>query len=188
MSLDFFQRPGRSYRGNLHTHSTLSDGMRSPEAVCAHYREAGYDFLALTDHFLGRYGFPVADTTPYRTNSFTTLSGAELHAPANSQNEVWHILAVGLPADFEPTGEAETAIALAERAADAGAFVAIAHPQWSSLTIEDGRALSAAHAVEVYNHGCALECARGDGAFSSMRSAMRAATFSPSPPTTRTSG
>ena len=51
-----------------------------------------------------------------------------------------------------------------ERAVEAGAFVAIAHPQWSSLTIEDGRALPMAHAVEIYNHGCALECARGDGA------------------------
>jgi hypothetical protein len=30
--------------------------------------------------------------------------------------------------------------------------------------VEDGRALSMAHAVEIYNHGCALECGRGDGA------------------------
>jgi len=165
VSLHAFSAAGRFYRGNLHTHSNLSDGMLPPEAVCAHYREAGYDFLALTDHFQRRYGFPVADTKAFRTNLFTTIPGAELHAPVNSQGEIWHILAVGLPEDFPATGEAETGPDLARRAVEAGAFVAIAHPQWSSLTIEDGRALPAAHAVEIYNHGCALECARGDGAW-----------------------
>ena len=38
------------FRGNLHTHTTNSDGDSSPEAVTAWYRDAGYDFLALTDH------------------------------------------------------------------------------------------------------------------------------------------
>jgi hypothetical protein len=36
-------------------------------------------------------------------------------------------------------------------------------PAWSQLTIEDGRALASAHAVEIYNHGCAVENDRGDG-------------------------
>ena len=105
MSLDVFQNPGRFFRGNLHTHSNRSDGMLAPEAVAAHYREAGYDFLALTDHFLPRYDFPIVDTRPFRTNRFTTILGAEVHAPANSHGEVWHILSVGLPEDFPPTGE-----------------------------------------------------------------------------------
>lgn len=164
MSLDVFQRPGRFYRGNLHTHSNRSDGALSPDVVCGFYRDAGYDFLALTDHFMKKYGFPLVDTRPFRTNRFTTILGAELHAPANSHGELWHVLAVGLPEDFAPTDKAETGVQLADRAVDAGAFVAIAHPQWSSLTIEDGHAISRAHAVEIYNHGCAVECARGDGA------------------------
>ena len=164
MNLDVFQRPGKFFRGNLHTHSTRSDGMLAPEAVAAHYRDAGYDFLALTDHFLPRYGFPIVDTRPFRTNRFTTILGAEVHAPANSHGEPWHILTVGLPEDFAPTGEKETGAELAQRAVDAGAFVAIAHPQWSGLGIADGRAMPMAHAVEVYNHGCALESGRGDGA------------------------
>jgi hypothetical protein len=37
-------------RGNLHTHTTLSDGTLTPEEVARRYREAGYDFLAFTDH------------------------------------------------------------------------------------------------------------------------------------------
>jgi hypothetical protein len=37
-------------RGNLHAHSTFSDGVRAPEALIAEYEALGYDFLAITDH------------------------------------------------------------------------------------------------------------------------------------------
>ncbi|NEX44628.1 PHP domain-containing protein [Pseudotabrizicola algicola] len=166
-----FTAPGRFWRGNLHTHSTRSDGVLSPEEVCRRYRDEGYDFLALTDHFIGVYGYPIVDTLPYRQEGFTTLLGAELHSGAMANGELWHILAVGLPADFahsdSPDFHAkpgqETAAELAARAVAAGAFVAIAHPQWSGLTLADARSVTAAHAVEVYNHGCANGCDRPDG-------------------------
>ena len=108
MGTHAFTAPGRFWRGNIHTHSTLSDGAFEPAEVCRLYRESGYDFLCLSDHFVPVYGFPIADTRPFRTNSFTTILGAEIHAPANSQGEIWHVLAAGLPEDFAPTGEAET--------------------------------------------------------------------------------
>ena len=82
---------------------------------------------------------------------------------ATSAGEYWHIVATGLPFDFPPAEPDESAPQLAERAREAGAFVAIAHPSWSQLTIEDGRSLGAAHAVEVYNHTCAVLTDRGDG-------------------------
>ncbi len=161
-----FTAPGRFWRGNIHTHSTLSDGALAPAEVCRLYRQAGYDFLCLSDHFLSRFGFPIADTRPFRTNSFTTILGAEIHAPMNSQGEIWHVLAAGLPDDFAPTSETETGVELAARARAAGAFIGIAHPQWSSLTAEDGLAMVPhAHAVEIYNRGCELECARADGTY-----------------------
>jgi hypothetical protein len=166
MGTEAFLAPGQFWRGNIHTHSTRSDGALEPGEVCRRYREAGYDFLCLSDHFLGKYGFPITDTVPFRTNSFTTILGAEVHAPANSHDEKWHILTAGLPADFAPTTDSETGVELAARARAAGAFVGIAHPQWSGLTAEDGRAmLGHAHAVEIYNHGCALESVRGDGTY-----------------------
>jgi hypothetical protein len=82
---------------------------------------------------------------------------------ATEVGELWHILAIGLPLDFPPAAPDESGPELAERARAAGAFVAIAHPAWSQLRIGDGRALAAAHAVEIYNHGCAVETDRGDG-------------------------
>ncbi len=166
-----FTAPGRFWRGNLHTHSTNSDGILPPEEVCRRYRAEGYDFLALTDHFVGIWNYPISDTTGYRTEGFTTILGAELHSGAMANGELWHILAVGLPPDFAPSNSPhfvpvagqETAVEIAARAVAAGAFVAIAHPQWSGLTMEDARSVTAAHAVEVYNHGCAMGCDRPDG-------------------------
>ena len=160
-----FARPGRFWKGNIHTHSTLSDGVRGPAEVCATYREAGYDFLALTDHFMAKYNFPVADTRPFRTAGFTTLIGAELHAPATALGEIWHILAVGLPLDFAPLAPGETGPGIAARAAAAGAFVAIPHPGWYGLTPGDAATLPMAAAIEVYNHTSELRTARGDGLY-----------------------
>ncbi|HEU5194585.1 MAG TPA: PHP-associated domain-containing protein [Methylomirabilota bacterium] len=37
-------------RGNLHAHTTFSDGVRSPAALLEEYESRGYDFLAITDH------------------------------------------------------------------------------------------------------------------------------------------
>lgn len=157
-----FDKPGRFYRGNLHTHSTRSDGMLPPEEVVAAYRGQGYDFLALTDHFMERFGFPIVDTRPFRTANFTTLLGAELHAPQLENGSIWHILGVGLPLDFAPTSPGETGPQLAARAAAAGAFVGIAHPAWYTLTLADAFSLEAAHAVEVYNETCTQDNDRGE--------------------------
>lgn len=166
-----FKAPGRFFRGNLHTHSNRSDGAHPPEEVCRRYRERGYDFMALTDHFIGAYDYPIVDTRAFRTNAFTTVLGAEIHTGRMRNGELWHLLAVGLPEDFTPPDApgfapvegAESAADLARRAAAAGAFVAIAHPQWSGLTLADALEIDAAHAVEIYNHGCAMDSDRPDG-------------------------
>ncbi|MGB5869063.1 MAG: CehA/McbA family metallohydrolase [Albidovulum sp.] len=171
MMTDAFAAPGRFFRGNLHTHSTRSDGVLEPAEVCRRYRDEGYDFMALTDHFIGSYDYPMVDTRDFRRSDFTTIIGAELHSGAMQNGELWHILAVGLPFDFAPPNAPgfhvvegqESGAELAQRARDAGAFVAVAHPQWSGMTLADARTIKAAHAVEIYNHGCWAGCDRPDG-------------------------
>ena len=100
MQIPPFSTPGRFWRGNLHTHSHRSDGALTPEQVVDAYKRAGYDFVELSDHFLERYDWPITDTRAFRSNNFTTLIGAELHAMGTEVGELWHILAVGLPLDF----------------------------------------------------------------------------------------
>jgi predicted metal-dependent phosphoesterase TrpH len=166
-----FSAPGQFYRGNLHTHSNRSDGVLTPQEVCRRYKAEGYDFIALTDHFVGAYDYPIVDTTEYRDDKFTTILGAELHSGAMENGEIWHILAVGLPKDFAPSNtpephpiaDQETGPVIAQRARDAGAFVAVAHPEWGGLTLNDARSLEAAHAIEIYNHGCQIAADRAEG-------------------------
>ena len=38
------------YKGNMHCHSTFSDGNMTPEELKEHYKKNGYSFLAITDH------------------------------------------------------------------------------------------------------------------------------------------
>ncbi len=121
-------RPGRGFKGHLHTHSTNSDGDHAPAKVIDLYHRAGYDFLTLSDHFLARYDYPVTDTRDLRRDGFTTLIGAELHVSKTLADELWHVLAIGLPTDFDTPGEGEDIVALTRRAADAGAFIGIVHP------------------------------------------------------------
>ena len=171
MLLAPFDAPGSFFRGNLHTHSDVSDGALPPAEVCRRYKAQGYDFISLTDHFVGRWGYPITDTSAFRDDDFTTLLGIEMHSGAQKNGELWHLLAVGVPADFAPSNspdfrpvaDQESGPEIAERARQAGAFVAIAHPQWSGLTEEAARSISAAHAVEVYNHGSHTLADRGTG-------------------------
>ncbi|OGF52584.1 MAG: hypothetical protein A2497_00505 [Candidatus Firestonebacteria bacterium RifOxyC12_full_39_7] len=49
--MEAFRKKGLWLKGNLHLHSTLSDGLKSPEELFKLYKAAGYDFLSLTDHW-----------------------------------------------------------------------------------------------------------------------------------------
>ena len=171
MSTSFFTASGKFFRGNLHTHSTQSDGILAPVEVCRRYQAEGYDFIALTDHFVGQFKYPITDTTAYRNEGFTTILGAELHTGAMMNGNLWHFVAVGLPRDFtpphvpnlKPVEGAESAADLAQRARDSGAFVTIVHPHWSGMTEADAHSITAAHAVEIYTHGCVIDNDRGEG-------------------------
>jgi len=171
MQPNLFSAPGSFWRGNLHTHSDRSDGILPPEEVCRRYKAEGYDFISLTDHFVGLFDYPITDTAGFRDADFTTIFGAELHSGAMENGEIWHILAVGLPPDFQktnapkfaPVPDQESGPEVAARARAAGAYVAIAHPEWSGMTTDDARSIDSAHSVEVYNHGCAIGCDRPHG-------------------------
>lgn len=51
-SMDYkgFHGEGQWYKGNLHCHTTVSDGSLTPEEVVTLYKSNGYSFLAISDH------------------------------------------------------------------------------------------------------------------------------------------
>ena len=62
-------------KGNVHTHTTLSDGGSSPEQTIAWYRSHGYQFLALTDHNI--FSRP-ARYASLQEPGFALISGEEI--------------------------------------------------------------------------------------------------------------
>ncbi len=159
---------GRFFRGNLHCHSNRSDGLAEPEEVVGSYRDAGYDFLCLSDHFEEEYGWRITDTRHMREESFATILGAELSSAPWEQRDCYWVSATGLPPDFAapPAGDHAEAI---RRAADLGAFVVMLHPGINNLPLaaaEKAPELDAVHAVEIYNHHLASALpAQANGAY-----------------------
>lgn len=46
----YLLRNTKYYKANLHLHSTLSDGLKTPEEVKEFYKKRGYSIIAFTDH------------------------------------------------------------------------------------------------------------------------------------------
>jgi hypothetical protein len=156
---------GRFFRGNLHCHSNRSDGLRRPEEVVGAYRDAGYDFICLSDHFEAEYGWQITDTQPFRDGGFTTILGAELSSAPWEQRDCYWVTAAGLPLDFGARRVGDHAEAIT-RARETGAFVVMLHPGLNNLPLaatEGLPGLDAVHAIEIYNHNGAM-AAIPDGA------------------------
>jgi histidinol phosphatase-like PHP family hydrolase len=151
-----FDAAGRWYRGSLHAHSDRSDGVAPVEQVCSAYREAGYDFLVLTDHFEARWGWTVTDTSALRDPAFTTLLGAELSSADWDDEDVFWVNAIGLPADFAAPGEGEPHEGSIRRAAEAGAYNVLLHPGLTNFLDFDRLPVDHLHAVETYNQNAAV--------------------------------
>ena len=170
MAFEFFNNNGKFFKGNLHGHSDLSDGKLTPEEVCHNYIEKGYDFISITDHFLGMFNYPIA-VPKLNIENFTVIPGAELHTSKMENGELWHVLALGLNAKFTPplqpnfliNNKSENIESLSLRLSEAGAFVSLTHPEWNGMTLQDTLKVKKVHAIEIYNHGCAIECDRGSG-------------------------
>lgn len=68
-------------RGDFHAHSYRSDGRRDPAALLGHFREQGYDFMALTDHNRYYPGYEMDDAYQGVKLGITHIPGEEIHFP-----------------------------------------------------------------------------------------------------------
>lgn len=149
-----FQTPGQWYKGNLHTHTTASDGRYTPQERIRDYAEKGYDFLAITDHFR-----PAQFELPEGTR-LLVFNGVELAARDPRSGKDYHILvpeAEGLPPIPLETSPQEAMDAVNA----AGGLAILAHPYWSRLTSAEMLALEGYMGLEVFNTVCLREIGRG---------------------------
>lgn len=81
----------RPLKGDLHSHSCRSDGTRDPASQAGHYREEGYDFVALTDHNRYYPGGEIDEAYEGVNTGLLRIRGEEVHSPQS----VVHIVHVG---------------------------------------------------------------------------------------------
>ena len=137
------------YKGNLHTHTTVTDGKKTPEEVIALYRENGYDFLSLTDHW-------VHSETGMTEDGMLLLGGCEYNINgADVLAGVFHVVSVGErePAQLDrkkANGE-YTAQDIVDAIHAVGGIAILAHPAWSLDTCEQILPLEGFDGIEIYN-------------------------------------
>ncbi len=131
------------YRVNLHTHTTQSDGRRSPEEVVEIYRAADYDALAITDHWTRGRGVD--------TDCLTVIRGAEYNiGGSDCRDGVFHIVGLGLNCDPDVT-KSSSAQEIIDAIHAVGGLAVLAHPAWSLNTLDDILPLRDVDATEIYN-------------------------------------
>jgi hypothetical protein len=151
ISLHPFNASGKWYKGNLHSHSTESDGIRSPMEVMDWYSNHGYAFNVITDH--NRLTIPEKFGTP----SLLAIPGTELTCRRGDQE--YHILGIGLNSmPIESQQDPQQAI---DAINAVGGIGIIAHPYWHDLQLDDMLPLTGHHGIEIYNTGCWIEQQRG---------------------------
>lgn len=142
--MDFFKEGKPFFKGNLHCHTTESDGAKTPEEAIRIYRGMGYDFLAITDH--RRVTVPEIRMD----EGMLLLPGIELDY--SLPGEVVHIVGFGMTENILTRVRYEEGPQQGVNAIRAcGGRAIVAHPHWSLNTIATLLSIHDATASEIYN-------------------------------------
>jgi hypothetical protein len=151
-----FEGDGVWLRSALHAHTTNSDGEMAPDLLVRHYEWAGFDVLAITDHWVR--------TAERSTRKLLVIPSAELNATAGGPEHDAHVLALGLDVDPEPPSNGFAPLPeVVAWIAEHGGVPYLAHTYWSGLRTEQWEPCDGLLGLEVWNAGCELEIGRGDG-------------------------
>lgn len=163
-----FMKGGNFYKGNLHSHTRLSDGSLPPEEVVRLYKEAGYAFLGISDH--NRY----FNTTEFDTDDFILIpaiewsvrepkdgiKGHHIHGIWGTSemirkagDRVMPHLQTYKPWVWEGPGTVQRCV---DTLRDAGNLTIYNHPVWSRLEMED-LLRTEFFGLEIFNYGCDIE-------------------------------
>jgi len=140
--LELFNENYGWYKGNLHAHTNISDGVLSPLEAISLYEKNGYNFLSLTDH-------RIASNERVYPN-FLVLSGIEMHVNDYTTRKAYHIIGVGFEGEVKYY-ENRTPQELIDIIMQHNGLAILAHPSWSLLTHQDALTLKGYHGIEIFN-------------------------------------
>lgn len=149
-----FPQEGKWYKAALHVHTTTSDGDVDVPTRLSQYREAGYQVVAVTDHW------KTNDLSGFAREDFLPIVGLEMHPRTGTGGPTHHFVALNIPHPFEldrnlPAQE------MIDRVIAASGKVIYAHPYWTAHTISEMLEVTGYVALEVFNSGCEVENANG---------------------------
>ena len=136
------------YKGNVHTHTTKSDGDADPEVVVEWYKNHDYDFLVLSDHnhrtIIDGY-----------SDDLILIPGEEVSARILGGDIPIHLNGIGISRVVEPIdagGVVETLQANVDLITEAGGIASLNHPNASwAYDHKDIVQIEGATLLEVYN-------------------------------------
>jgi hypothetical protein len=138
-----FLAGGRWMKGNLHTHTTRSDGQREPQAVIDDYAAHGYGFLQFSDHDIFT---TAADYAKWNCRGMIMLPGNEISANGP------HVHQVGGTRHVQPHADRQRVI---DDVRVDGGFAIVNHPNWQDrfdhCSIDNLEAWQNYEGIEIFN-------------------------------------
>lgn len=162
MKKSYFPEEGLWLKGNLHSHSTVSDGLFTPLEMARMYADHGYAFLSMTDHNV------LVPHSELPEEEIILLTGLE-HDIEYSADKCTHVVG-NCAAGKDKTdylckryfADELTDQQLVDMMRADGQFVSLAHPVWSRMEPEEILGLENIHAIEVFNNGTEHLCHGGN--------------------------
>lgn len=169
---DPFAADGVWLKAALHTHTTHTDGELRPEAHVLHHEWAGFDVVAITDHWML--------THVPSTEHIVVVTGAELAVDPVAKGRYTEILAIGIDDIPEDPGGDRAhwnhdenyhfktfpdLTAAAACIAEQGGAAFVAHPYWSGLAPQVVLDAMGLHGIELFNSAAERENGRGDSSY-----------------------
>ncbi len=144
----FTENEGLWLKGNLHGHSTVSDGELPPQKVFEGYLKRGYDFFSLTDHNI---------YTRYECEGLILIPGFELTCYIQDKRVHLNLLQKGTKSLYEHGQrflvETHDQTMAFLKKAQADYLIMLNHPDWSLLQYRDVEAMDCFFGMEVFNYG-----------------------------------
>ncbi len=174
---------GQFYKANLHCHTTVSDGTKTPEEVKEIYKSLGYSVVAYTDHdiliphpelcddtFIALNGFET-ETNNHTSSDYSLMKTCHVCYIAIKQdnyvqpnfniNYAWgNALSYEDKVKFDETKgfvreySGENVSKMMQNARDRGFFITYNHPTWSCEHYNDYMGYNGMHAFEMFNGSC----------------------------------
>lgn len=181
MKKEMFSKEGKWYKGNIHCHTTLSDGRLTPSEAVQLYKDNGYDFLSLSEH-----DYYVDLRNVYDSEDFILLPSVEASAvlydnhgdrvkthhihgilgnkdmqQQAGHNLIQHDTRLEVPIYKGTWDGLEAAQKVIDDLISKGCFVTYNHPTWSRVYMDEVVGLENVWAMEVYNYATVIECGEG---------------------------